>query len=79
MNKRYGVDPLVHLGIWTAAGFLEGRLDEDKRDFPIVAGVSIIGHDGDFYSDADSAVDEVISFIRLFFFPHKLYLFIPNR
>lgn len=32
VKKRHGVDPLVQLGIWTAAGFIKRRRDGDMRN-----------------------------------------------
>lgn len=64
VKKQHGVDPLVQLGIWTAAGFIKRRRDGDMRNSPIMPGLTIVGHDWELYlGHTDSAVDEVVSFI----------------
>lgn len=70
IKKQHGVDPLVQLGIWTAAGFIKRRRDGDMKNSPIMPGFTIVGHDWELYlGHTDATVDEVVSFINPSIFP----------
>jgi len=60
VKMEHGVDSLVQLEVWSAAGFTKRKIDGDNREAFPMPGLTIVGHVWDMHVAYTNENDEVI-------------------
>jgi len=63
VKREHGVDPLVQLGVWSAAGFKKREVDCDKGAMMPIPGITVVGDSWKAYI-AYKQEEPIVSFVQ---------------